>query len=385
MKDRVLIVHALFDVLGGGEFFALKLSQTLAEQGFDVEILTATPVDQGKLRNIFGEVKTPRISVKRIKEAELLSKLMPGRLVRLRRLVIYRKLLPVIEEKKKEYDILIDTQSNLPTPVDISYMHFPTLIEMTSVKNKGLQWFIYDQLVKQLARGFKNPRSGRILTNSTWTAHMIYKVHGVIADVVYPPVDVEYFTTVSNSYEKEKLVVTVSRFTPEKKLHKILDVARELPDYTFVVVGSTGLGSEKVIEDLKGRMDKLRLRNVELKPNLPRSQLRELLSKALFYLHPEFTEHFGIAVIEAMSAGCIPIVYRDGGAWHDAVSKVSEKLGYSNVGDVPKIIRQIEKERQLQEELRKRSIEVSKTFSYDNFKKNLAEKVYYILKVKKLY
>jgi len=385
MKDRVLIVHALFDVLGGGEFFALKLSQTLAEQGFDVEILTATPVDQGKLRNIFGEVKTPRISVKRIKEAELLSKLMPGRLVRLRRLVIYRKLLPVIEEKKKEYDILIDTQSNLPTPVDISYMHFPTLIEMTSVKNKGLQWFIYDQLVKQLARGFKNPRSGRILTNSTWTAHMIYKVHGVIADVVYPPVDVEYFTTVSNSYEKEKLVVTVSRFTPEKKLHKILDVARELPDYTFVVVGSTGLGSEKVIEDLKGRMDKLRLRNVELKPNLPRSQLRELLSKALFYLHPEFTEHFGIAVIEAMSAGCIPIVYRDGGAWHDAVSKVSEKLGYSNVSDAPKIIRQIEKERQLQEELRKRSIEVSKTFSYENFKKNLVEKVYYILKVKKLY
>jgi glycosyltransferase involved in cell wall biosynthesis len=385
MKGRVLIVHALFDVLGGGEFFALKLSQALAEQGFDVEILTATPVDQGKLRNIFGEVKTPRISVQRIKEAELLSKLMPGRLVRLRRLVIYRKLLPIIEEKKKKYDILIDTQSNLPTPVDISYIHFPTLIGTTSVENKGLQWFIYNQLIKQLARGFKNPRSGRILTNSTWTAHMIYKVHGVIADVVYPPVDVEYFASVSDSYKKEKLVVTVSRFTPEKKLHKILDVARELPEYSFVIVGSTGLGSEKVIEELKERIDKLRLRNVELKPNLPRSQLRELLSKALFYLHPEFTEHFGIAVIEAMSAGCIPIVYRDGGAWHDAVSKISEKLGYSNIGDVPKIIRQIEKKRQLQEELRRRSIEVSKTFSYENFKKNLAEKVYYILKVKKLF
>jgi glycosyltransferase involved in cell wall biosynthesis len=131
-------------------------------------------------------------------------------------------------------------------------------------------------------------------------------------------------------------------------------------------------------------MDKLRLRNVELKPNLPRSQLRELLSKALFYLHPEFTEHFGIAVIEAMSAGCIPIVYRDGGAWHDAVSKVSEKLGYSNIGDVPKIVRQIEKERQLQEELRKRSIEVSKTFSYDNFKRSIVEKINYILKIKKM-
>jgi glycosyltransferase involved in cell wall biosynthesis len=104
----------------------------------------------------------------------------------------------------------------------------------------------------------------------------------------------------------------------------------------------------------------------------------------MFYLHPEFTEHFGIAVIEAMSAGCVPIVYRDGGVWYDIVSKISNILGYNNIEEVPKIIRVIEVNRELYTELRKKSIEVSKTFNYENFKKNLMEKVKYVLRIKKL-
>jgi len=381
LKGKVLIVHALFDALGGVEIFALRLAQALIDEGFQVDILTSTPVDSAKIREIYGELELPSFIVKRVREAEAMIRLMPGRLVRLRRLLVYRRYRSFLEESRFKYDLVIDTQSNLPTPVDISYIHFPVLLP---TRSGGLLWSIYNGLVKLIASSYKTPRSGRVLANSTWTAHMVYRVYGIIPDVLYPPVDIDYFREASMNSNREKIIVTISRFSPEKKLEKILDVARELPDYTFIIVGSTGLGSEKVIEDLKERIDKLKLRNVELKPNLPRSQLRELLEEALFYLHPEFTEHFGIAVVEAMSAGCIPIVYRDGGAWHDAVAKVSEKLGYSNIGDAPKIIRQIEKEKQLQEELRKRSIEVSKTFSYDNFKRSIVEKINYILKIKKM-
>jgi len=45
MNDRILVVHALFDVLGGAELLALRFSQALMEQGFNVDLLTATPVD----------------------------------------------------------------------------------------------------------------------------------------------------------------------------------------------------------------------------------------------------------------------------------------------------------------------------------------------------
>jgi glycosyltransferase involved in cell wall biosynthesis len=381
VDGKVLIIHALFDVLGGGELFALRLAQALVEGGFDVEILTSTPLDHDKIRAIYGNVKLPRVLVKRVKEAELLSKLMPGRLVRLRRLLIYKAYESIMKRARSEYDLVFDTQSNLPTPVDISYIHYPTLLP---TKSGGVTWAIYNQLVKLVARGYKTPRSGRILVNSSWTAHAVYKVHGVIPDVLYPPIDVEYFNTVASNPNREKAIVTISRFTPEKRLDVVLDVARELPDYRFILVGSTGPGSERVIGELKARIDELRLENVELKPNLSRDKLRELLGEAMFYLHPEFAEHFGIAVIEAMSAGVVPIVYRDGGVWHDIVSRVSDTLGYTSISEVPRIVKILEGDRDAYVKLREKAISISKLFNYENFKKNLLEKVDYALKIKRL-
>jgi alpha-1,2-mannosyltransferase len=381
MAYRALVIHALFDVLGGGELFALKLSQALIESGFEVELLTATPVDTVKLRDIYGDVEPPRITVKRVREAEYLSKLMPGRLVRLRRLVVYREYEPLMETARREYDIVFDTQSNLPTPVDISYIHYPALLPTRSGR---LEWVVYNHLVRLLARDYKTPRSGRVLANSTWTAHMVYKVHGVIPGVLYPPVDVEYFSTVASNTNREKVVVTISRFTPEKNLSKVLDVARDLPDYQFILVGSTGPGSERVISGLEVKIDELRLKNVGLRPNLPRNELRELLGKAMFYLHPEFTEHFGVAVIEAMSAGTVPIVYRDGGVWYDVVSRVSSILGYENILDVPRIIKALGRDRDAYIELRDKAVNASKLFNYENFKGKLLEEVNYVLKIKRL-
>jgi alpha-1,2-mannosyltransferase len=381
LTKRALIVHALFDVIGGGELLALRVAQALTEAGFEVEVLTSTPVSSEKLYNIFGELKLPRITVKRVREAEFLSEIMPGRLVRLRRLVVYRKYMSVIDRARREYDLVFDTQSNVPMPADIVYIHYPAVLEITSIKRKGIQWRIYNYLVKQLAGKF---RPGRIFANSTWTANQVYKAYGIIADVLYPPVDVEYFSEVSYSGEREDIIVTVSRFTPEKELSKLLVLANELKDYRFIIAGTTGPGSERVLEELRAEKESRGLVNVEFKPNISRRELRELYSRAKFYLHPEFPEHFGIAVVEAMLAGLVPIVYRDGGAWYDVVSRVSELLGYSNIGEVPGIIRRLEQDKVIYSKLRERGIMLAKSFNYENFKKSLLEKVNYVLKVKKL-
>jgi len=381
LTKRALIVHALFDVIGGGELLALRVAHALTEAGFEVEVLTSTPVSSEKLYNVFGELKLPRITVKRVREAEFLSEIMPGRLVRLRRLVVYRKYMPIINRARREYDLVFDTQSNVPTPADIAYIHYPAVLEVASIQRRGVHWRIYNYLVKLIAR---NPRSGRVLTNSTWTANQVYKAHGVIADVLYPPVDVEYFSEVSYSGEREDIIVTVSRFTPEKELSKLLVLASELKDYRFVIAGTTGPGSERVLEELRAEKETRGLVNVEFKPDISRRELRELYSRAKFYLHPEFPEHFGIAVVEAMAAGLVPIVYRDGGAWYDVVSRVSELLGYSNISEVPGIIRRLEEDKVIYSKLRERGIMLAKSFNYENFKKSLLEKVNYVLKVKKL-
>ena len=56
---------------------------------------------------------------------------------------------------------------------------------------------------------------------------------------------------------------------------------------------------------------------------MPRARVRDLLSRARVFWHatglgeddehPELAEHFGIATVEAMAAGCVPVVIDRGG------------------------------------------------------------------------
>jgi glycosyltransferase involved in cell wall biosynthesis len=110
--------------------------------------------------------------------------------------------------------------------------------------------------------------------------------HGVIAGVLYPPVDVEYSSEVSDSIEKEDIILAVSRFAPEKELSKLLVLANELKDHRFIFASTTGQGSERVLEELRAEKESRSLVNVEFKPDISRRELRELYSRAKFYLHP---------------------------------------------------------------------------------------------------
>jgi glycosyltransferase involved in cell wall biosynthesis len=64
--------------------------------------------------------------------------------------------------------------------------------------------------------------------------------------------------------------------------------------------------------------------SVQVLPNLERERLLDLYGEAKVFWHaaglgedeearPEWTEHFGIVTVEAMAAGCVPVVIRKGG------------------------------------------------------------------------
>jgi len=60
----------------------------------------------------------------------------------------------------------------------------------------------------------------------------------------------------------------------------------------------------------------------------------EMLRRVEMYLHQTRYGHFGIAVVEAMVAGLVPVVHRGGGPWTDIVELSKYRLGYKSIEEL---------------------------------------------------
>lgn len=145
--------------------------------------------------------------------------------------------------------------------------------------------------------------------------------------IVLPP-------TIENmSYQdrpKENIILNVGRFflyPHNKKQDVLIEVFKEnykdkFKDFTLILAGAlTEKGGEDYLNNLKKASQGL---PIKFSINNTYEELRLLYNRSKFYWHaagfgedlnifPERAEHFGITTIEAMSAGCIPIVYNSGG------------------------------------------------------------------------
>jgi glycosyltransferase involved in cell wall biosynthesis len=91
------------------------------------------------------------------------------------------------------------------------------------------------------------------------------------------------------------------------------------------------------------------LSNIYLHPNLDHGQMIKLLNSSKYFLHTLIDEPFGITAVEAIAAGCIPIVHNSGG--QKEICIVPE-LRYNALYEIPAIIRQFEgKSRQVVQEV----------------------------------
>jgi glycosyltransferase involved in cell wall biosynthesis len=107
---------------------------------------------------------------------------------------------------------------------------------------------------------------------------------------------------------RENLVVTLGRIVPEKRFHLFVELARLVPKTKFVAVGSLPYESSAYYERLKNTAPE----NVSFVLS-PLRKVKDLLGRAMAYVHCAENEHFGITIVEAMAAGCVPIVHDSGG------------------------------------------------------------------------
>jgi len=92
--------------------------------------------------------------------------------------------------------------------------------------------------------------------------------------------------------------------------------------------------------------------------------------------HPERMEHFGIVVVEAMAAGCVPVVINQGGIPEIVTDKINGFL-WKTKDQLKETSLQLIKSENLRQKLASQAIEDSRKFS----KKVFCQKIDEIIKI----
>ncbi|OFW63514.1 MAG: hypothetical protein A2Z35_00525 [Actinobacteria bacterium RBG_19FT_COMBO_36_27] len=170
----------------------------------------------------------------------------------------------------------------------------------------------------------------RIITISEYSRNWVKKLWNKESVILFPPVDIGSFKV----EKKDKIILCAGRFFPEhhnKKQLELVEVFKELVDrypekmrgYTLYLVGGVESRPDH-LEYVEKIMAAGKNYPVKVITNIEWEKLVGIFTRSLIFwhasgmgedekVHPEKFEHFGITTVEAMAAGCIPVVINKGG------------------------------------------------------------------------
>jgi len=167
----------------------------------------------------------------------------------------------------------------------------------------------------------------KIVVNSYFTKRWVDKWYNRCGEVLYPPVETSQFVPL----QKKNYVLSVGRFMAKyhcKKQFEMIKAFKNLSengmsDWELHLVGSV----EDNVDDseyLERCREEANGYSIYFHVNAPLRELIKLYGNSKIFwcmtgfgedaaVHPYKMEHFGMSTVEAMSAGCVPVVIRGGG------------------------------------------------------------------------
>jgi glycosyltransferase involved in cell wall biosynthesis len=310
MTKKIGVFSPTLNVYGGGEFVAIAIANTLAQNNRNVILFSNGKVDAQAIKVFFGEKLSPTIET-----VVQPSHFKPWSLGNFYQNIVHSFI------AKQKCSLFVDAFSNCVFPWNqVSYIHFPYLNEHAYSKKfpyLGSPRLIQAGTVPQviLEKNLIDYSKRLVLANSYYTAGEVMKFSGKPVEVLYPP-----FSSIISKIGKEtvkssqeNLVVTTSRLEPSKLLERIPQIAAQTDkNIQFAIIGR--LCNQATLDNLQALVKKLDLaERVKIYPNASAQTKIDLLKRAKIYLHTMVGEHFGISIVEAMALGCMPIAHNSGG------------------------------------------------------------------------
>lgn len=279
---KAAIYNPYLDTLGGGERYTMTFAEALAKAGYKVDVQWANSNIREKLESRFGKDYSDINFVPDVKRGD-------------------------------SYDICFwVSDGSIPTlRARKNFIHFQVPFHHVGGNS--------------LLNKMKFFRIDKIICNSQFTKKVIDSEYGIDSIVIYPPVP----TSQIKSKRKENIILSVGRFSQlaqSKHQDVLIKAFRKLADEGFtdwklVLAGGADVGVSDYINNLKKLAENY---PIEIFPSIDFKILKDLYGRSRFFWtasgfgedeekNPKKVEHFGIIVVEAMSAGSVPLAFKAGG------------------------------------------------------------------------
>jgi glycosyltransferase involved in cell wall biosynthesis len=226
-----------------------------------------------------------------------------------------------MEKRVGECDLFVDMVPHLSLGAtyfrlpDLTYWNLLPLNE-TSMRSYTRLGDLYLWPARRLMRRFltrQHPVKMHV-ANSQYTRNAIIERVGSRLEpiVIYPPVDVSLWSFNPDDEVQRGDIASFARFDSWKRHDLQLRLVRGL-DAHLKIIGRAVTDPEtahlqRLKEAVRGD------RHIEFLVNLPQNEVKRLLCSSKVFIHTADAEPFGITIVEAIAAGCVPIVRDEGGA-----------------------------------------------------------------------
>jgi glycosyltransferase involved in cell wall biosynthesis len=269
-------------------------------------------------------------------------------------------------QKSRQYDyIILLSDGSIPFVACKLILHFQTPMPWITSSWKNRAKLLS---VKQ------------VICNSLYTKRYIDEELRLKSKVIYPPIAIE-----EKNEKKENIILNVGRFgvsnagSSAKKQEFMGEVFKKMVDkglknWKFVFVMSYKEEAKKAVDDFK---KSIHTYPIEIVENPSNDMLWQIYNKSKIYWHaagygedlekyPGRAEHFGMATVEAMGTGAVPIVINAGGQSEIVQDKKSGML-WNTEEELIEKTKEVMDSSIFWESLSKTAKERAKSFSKDRF------------------
>ena len=351
-----MVIHPLLEGIGGSETVCLATLKALHRNNHEVELFSSK-IGKSLLETHWADV-FEHVSMSRM------------RALHPRPFDTYFRYLHMWAEIRRKVDsnpdFVLLTQELLPglskfrESTKVLYVHFPRFHGLEDggarIVSKG-----YLLPLSRLIEG-QASKIDKVICNSEFTKNAVldrWSNYGIPEpSVIYPPT-LRILDSSLGWDDRKDQVLSVGRLVPFKKHEIMKELADEHPKVAFMSVGTYVEAHDAYARRLQNESPP----NFTVRCGVSQAELAQDYQTSKLYVHLATEEHFGIALTEAMSAGCVVLAHDSGGP----KEYLPRELLWTDVEDLKGKLRVLLTDRKAWTFWHRRCKEISQDFTFDSF------------------